>query len=122
ELADRGAQCRTHGLVALPRLLVGAVALDLGLDVRHAETTSVSACLMGEKFCRRCADTPVRCVTPTPVIENTRTGGQAPNPGGRRGRIGCPGPGRVVIASGAPRSQAIPCGENARRGASNHYQ
>src|SRR5690606_41376885 len=34
-LADRGLQRRLDGLVAQPRLLVGLVPLDLGLDVRH---------------------------------------------------------------------------------------
>src|SRR6516164_3344689 len=39
ELAHRGLQRRLDGLVALPRLLVLLVALDLGLDIRHAEAS-----------------------------------------------------------------------------------
>src|SRR6516162_2515325 len=39
ELAHRGLQGRLDGLVALPRLLVLLVALDLGLDIRHAEAS-----------------------------------------------------------------------------------
>src|ERR1700712_2232279 len=34
--ADGGLECRLHGLVAQASLLVGANALDLGLDVGHA--------------------------------------------------------------------------------------
>src|SRR5258706_1019812 len=36
ELPDRRLQRRLDGLVALARLLVLLVALDLGLDIRHA--------------------------------------------------------------------------------------
>src|SRR5690348_6257251 len=39
ELAHRGLQRRPDSLVALPRLLVLLVALDLGLDIRHAEAS-----------------------------------------------------------------------------------
>src|SRR5215472_1942206 len=39
ELAYRGLQRRLDGLVALPRLLVLLIALDLGLDIRHAEAS-----------------------------------------------------------------------------------
>src|SRR5215475_9675888 len=39
ELAHRGLQGRLDGLVALPRLLVLLVALDLGFDIRHAEAS-----------------------------------------------------------------------------------
>src|SRR5262249_27974142 len=35
----RGLQRRLDGLVALPRLLVLLIALDLGLDIRHAEAS-----------------------------------------------------------------------------------
>src|SRR5215831_5357915 len=39
ELAHRSLQRRLDGLVALPRLLVLLIALDLGLDIRHAEAS-----------------------------------------------------------------------------------
>src|SRR6516165_6774654 len=39
EFAHRGLQGRLDGLVALPRLLVLLIALDLGLDIRHAEAS-----------------------------------------------------------------------------------
>src|SRR5690348_5373326 len=39
ELAHRGLQRRPDSLVALPRLLVLLIALDLGLDIRHAEAS-----------------------------------------------------------------------------------
>src|SRR6185436_7299089 len=42
ELADGGLQRRLDRLVAHPALLVLPVALDLGLDVRHATASSVS--------------------------------------------------------------------------------
>src|SRR5690242_3715582 len=39
ELTHAGLQRRPDGLVALPRLLVLLIALDLGLDIRHAEAS-----------------------------------------------------------------------------------
>src|SRR6516164_10500066 len=39
ELAHRRLQRRLDGLVALPRLLVLLITLDLGLDIRHAEAS-----------------------------------------------------------------------------------
>jgi len=41
EMTYRGLQRRLDALVAHPRLLVGAVALDLGLDVRHEAASTL---------------------------------------------------------------------------------
>src|SRR6266568_2747284 len=95
ELAHRGLQRGLDGLVALPGLLVLLVALDLGLDIRHAEASLrfwFSSVGTGGWPARGSPTHPQRGVTPTRKDIPTR--GPGPNqrvPGGR-GFLSRPGP------------------------------
>ena len=73
ELADGRLQRRLDRLVAQPRLLVGLVALDLGLDVRHAAASCFRSGI------GRCAASPYGCADARRYQVSTDHASRRPN-------------------------------------------